>query len=215
MLIFFSIPGIAPLLAQPELLLPGDEYIASDLPADPGGAWFVLFRREERYFLEELPIVVGAFHDSCVDDSAGQRSGRSIEVPDVDSVVMLVRGVDELLPGEIVNATYPVGDYDFDDSLQIGWQNRLLWRRPARVGDGFRVELVDTTQTHVLYMTDWSDEGSWALRWAGDLNRDRILDILLDATHKYSVFTTHLFLSRTTAGSPSYEEVATLTTTAC
>ena len=87
--------------------------------------------------------------------------------------------------------------------------------RAATVNDGFRVELVDTVGTHLLFTTDWTDDGSWALRWAGDLNRDGIPDILLDATHKYSLHTTRLFLSRKNPRGHDYEETATLTTTAC
>lgn len=217
MLMFLSMLSIEPLFAQPELLLPGDEYLASDLPADPVGDWFVLFLRENTHVLAELPITIRAFQDSCIDDSPGQESGRSIEVPDTDSVVMLVRGIDGLVPGAVVSATYPVDhyDYEFAESLSLDWSNRQLSLRPVRVGDGFRVELVDALQTNVLYITDWTDEGSWALRWAGDLNRDGGLDILLDATHKYSVFTTRLFLSRDSPEGLSYEQIATLTHAAC
>lgn len=216
--IFFVFFGaaVAPVLAQPALLLPGDEYTASDLPANAGGNWFVLARGEDSHVLEELPVAIETLHDACLDDSPEQRSGRSVRVPDADHAVMLVRGVDGLVLGSVVSATYPDRDsHKFDDALSLAWSNKRLALRPVRVGDGFRVELVDAQQVDVLYTTDWTDEGSWALRWAGDLNGDGVVDVLLDATHKYSVFTTRLFLSRKDRDGHSYEEVATLTTTAC
>jgi len=128
----FSGSAVAP-HAEPEMLLPGDEYVASELPADPKGNWFALLAREETYVLDEFTIVVESFHDPCIDDSPEQYSGRSVHVRSSDSVVLLVRGIDGLMPGTVKSAVVPVDhhDYDFDDLLVLGWSDQQLSLRAA------------------------------------------------------------------------------------
>ena len=53
------------------------------------------------------------------------------------------------------------------------------------------------------------------VRWIGDLNRDGVPDLLVDASYKYSVHTTRLFLSRTTGGQIEFAEVGRFERTAC
>jgi hypothetical protein len=60
----------------------------------------------------------------------------------------------------------------------------------------------------------WHGDGHWSLRWIGDLNRDGWPDLLLDASYKYSVHTTRLFLSNATAGRVDFVEAARFERTA-
>ncbi|HEX8537065.1 MAG TPA: hypothetical protein VF664_06340, partial [Cystobacter sp.] len=47
----------------------------------------------------------------------------------------------------------------------------------------------------VLYEVQETDDGSWELLWAGDLNRDGGLDLVLRTSRHYNVLHLRLFLS--------------------
>lgn len=68
----------------------------------------------------------------------------------------------------------------------------------------------------MLHREEWRGDGDWRVRWIGDLNRDGRPDLLVDASFKYSVFRTRLYLS-SLAGDGQLElaEWATTTRVAC
>ena len=79
----------------------------------------------------------------------------------------------------------------------------------------YRVELTLGDLHFELHTDQWHGDGHWLVRWVGDLNRDGLPDVLLDASYKYSVYTTRLFLSRETAGQVAFTQAARLEHTAC
>jgi hypothetical protein len=85
-------------------------------------------------------------------------------------------------------------------------------RRVPLGENGFRVEIGANGRFQPLYSTRESDEGSWSLVWAGDLNRDGRLDLLLRASHHYNVDVLRLFLA---GRDGRLHEVAAFQTTGC
>ena len=201
--------------AIPVILPPGDEYTVDEMPSETPGLWWVLHRRADSYGLVQAAVAVDAIHDSCVDETPGERSGRRVRVPSVAEPVLLLRGIVNLQPGPIQSASLPSDLNGFGKILRVGWAGRTVEFRHVTMGDGFRVELADGERVKSLYGNDWHDEGSWSLIWAGDLNGDGHLDVVMNASHKYSVHTARLFLSRVRDGSVVLEEAANFTHTAC
>ncbi|MCP5119737.1 MAG: hypothetical protein GY953_53745 [bacterium] len=185
------------------------------MPPEASGRWWVLHRAEDSYRLVPSIVAVDAIHDSCLDGTPGERSGRRVRVPGVAEPVLLLRGIANLQPGQVRSASLPSSMDGFGKTLSVGWAGRTVEFRHVTAGDGFRVELADGERVQILYENDWHDDGSWSLIWAGDLNGDGHLDVFLNATHKYSVYTARLLLSRVRDGTVVLEEVASFTHTAC
>ncbi len=201
--------------AEPQLLLAGDGYTAYDIPEGVEGDWHVLFRHEGTFLLAELPVEIDSTHDACLDDGPDQMSGRRIVVGGVPSPVFMVRGVPGLRPGPVEVAEYTRSDYNLADTVTIRFSGTELSLRGVLEGDGYHLDLVSGSRVDRLFEAEWTDEGWWGLSWAGDLNRDGIVDLLLEATHKYSVHPTRLFLSGWEQAGALPVEVAVFTVTAC
>jgi hypothetical protein len=194
------------------LLLPGDEFSSAEVPPSAAGEWWVLYQAGGSLLLARAAVVIEAFHDSCIDDEAPEaRSGRRVSVPGRDGVLALMRGVPDLRPGPVASASPPPMPQGLAGTVAVVWSGGRSIVQGEIVGEGFRVLLVTGSRTDTLYTTDWQDEGSWDVRWAGDLNGDGRLDLLLDATHKYSIATGRLFLST----EDGLKEVATFSHTGC
>ena len=76
-----------------------------------------------------------------------------------------------------------------EKNLTVGWDGRPVEFRHVTVGDGFRVEMVDGERIQLLYASDWHDDGSWSLLWAGDVNGDGHLDVIMNALSSLSAST--------------------------
>lgn len=198
-----------------ELLLPGDEYRLEDLPADAAGTWWVLHDGESGVMLESLSVVVTAFHDECVDDLPREKSGRAVSVPEAEAPIAMLRGFSGLETGTVPTAFVIDGTSGDSASVAFSWAGRAIHLRHVVVGDRYRIELVDGPETYRLHEDDWHGDGIWRVRWIGDLNGDGFVDVLLDASHKYSVHVTRLFLSTSTPEGLTLPEVAAVLHTAC
>ncbi len=198
-------------LIGPRLLLPGDEYTRDEIPAAAAGRWLALIDTDGSSRLADVIVRVVAVHDACIDSTPDERSGRIVTVPGTTGVLFLVRGVPGLTVGPVPTATLSQTVGQLTDTVGINWTGGRSRVLGESVGDGFRVLLTTGAKAEELYRTEWTDDGSWALRWAGDVNGDGRLDLLLDATHKYSVATQRLFLS----SAAGLTEVASFTQTSC
>jgi len=192
------------------LLFVGEEFTSEEVPPTAAGEWWVLYPAGGSSRLARATVVIDVFHDPCVDEAPTKASGRRVEVPGYDSVIALMRGVPGLAPGPIASASLSPMRAGLAGAVEVVWSGGRSVINGVTAGDGYRVVLLTGTSADTLYSTEWQDEGSWRVRWAGDLNRDGRLDVLLDATHKYSVATQRLFLS----AAEGLHEVATFTHTA-
>lgn len=197
-----------------DMLLPGDEYSAGDLPANPAGTWWVLHRAED-VVLAALPIAVTPLHNACGDDPPQVQNGRAVAVPGVRRPILLVRGLGGLEPGPVRTSFVSDGVTGQADSVQMRWDHESLVLRHVTAENRHEVRLTVGKTQHRLHADQWHGDGQWEVRWVGDLNRDGWPDVLLDASYKYSVYTTRLFVSHLLAEGFEMIEVATFTHTAC
>lgn len=203
-----------------ELLLAGTEYHQRDLPAGPGGTWWVLHRPAEEIVLEALQVVVTPFH-TCGDEHPEEQDGRAVSVPTARDPILLVRGHPALRAGTVRTAFVNDGGAGEAERVEALWGNRLVIVRHVTelpTGDQpgeYRIELAVGDRRFQLHADQWHGDGHWRVRWIGDLNRDGWPDLLVDASYKYSVYTTRLYLSHDTDGRLDVSEAATFTHLAC
>jgi hypothetical protein len=203
-----------------ELLLAGTEYRRADLRADPTGAWWVLHVSSGATLLESMEIRVTEFR-TCGDELPDQHSGRAVSVPGTDNPILLVRGDADFTSGPVHSAFLDDGVDGEAERIETRWEGwpvivSHLSEDPQGDQPGrYRVGLAINDQEFELHSDQWHGDGHWRLRWMGDLNRDGWPDLLVDASHKYSVYTSRLFLSSLSGGRLEFSEVATFTHSAC
>jgi hypothetical protein len=99
-------------------------------------------------------------------------------------------------------------------TISIGFRHYELRLQSARddLADA-RVVLSDTSRTQVLYSADgFSDDPHYVVEWAGDLDGDGKLDLVVDLHRKYSVHPHRLLLSTKAAGDQLVGEAAVFET---
>ena len=106
-----------------------------------------------------------------------------------------------------------IPEYRGEIPISLGQKRYLLTLRTRQFED-YQLVLKDlqAKREQVIYQPEWLDMESdrFRLYWAGDLDRDGKLDLILNATHKYShAFNVRLFLSGKAAKGQLVKEVAT------
>lgn len=128
--------------------------------------------------------------------------GEQVKVSVPCRATMMVRGVPTLSPGRVRWAAVKTGPMARTSpfgpervSLRLGDR---AWRiHRIRLGStGYRLELRGAHEPVVLYEAQSTDLAKWELLWAGDLDRDGKLDLLIDASDALNQSELRLFLSR-------------------
>lgn len=217
---------------QPPGPFHGDEPVARD-----GERWLALRIDGDDAALVETTVNVQAVEDP-IHDEAGQRTGREVTSADDAGVVMYLRGAG-LRAGRIERAqvgqtdsvatTMPVYELTFR-----GQRHRIRARcDPApfehverQAHHACRIEFTAADQAHVLARTrgyfepgattmSLGDDAAPALMFAGDLDRDGRLDLILDTSDHYNVVRPTLFLSSQALPDAVLREVARFESVGC
>lgn len=187
----------------------GDETIARD--REP---WFALRIDRGRARLEPVEVRVEAVHDPIL-DADEERSGRRVGVPTLDEAPLaLVRGngttAGPLLAAALESTTLAPNGVRIVEARALPALELALECGAASVSDdagGFVCELRlrDDLVEQVLHTFAASkdpdgtiligDDGGVELRFAGDLDRDGRIDLVLDLRDHYNVQRTEVWLS--------------------
>ncbi len=177
-------PHTAPPAHRPwQLLMPGD-YHAGEAPTEPGSGWLALAVVAGRWHLVPTQVRAELVHDSVL-DAEGQQTGVRIAASHADALALL-RGP-RLQPGHVPTPALrfrggaialqpgqalalPLGDAHYQ--LRLQGAHIVLHQGPQHS----RLPGLAYSSTH---------EGpgyiqSASLRWAGDLDGDGRLDLILD-----------------------------------
>lgn len=176
--------------------------------------------------LAPVPVRRFAVEDVCFSEDTTKTWTDRLEA-DRPGVVLALWGESGLVAGPVAaGQVLDQGEFgafsDPNDGGRVApggvravFRDDTLRFREEPVGDGFRVVVRWRGADEVLYETEHQDEGGWNVRWVGDLDRDEVPDILLDATRKYSVEVTWLHLSGGTSHGPRWRAVARYAHSAC
>lgn len=181
--------------------LPGN-YHGEDIDRRGEAGWWVVCADT---LLLPAVLTVRPVHDPML-DAPGEQTGVEISAANCPAAMVLIQD----LPGasERTLTTAVVAETTGETSLNFAGSKFSLQSEP--VGEnGFRLVLADSLHRQILYETPHTDEGNWRVVWGGDLDGDRRLDLVLLATHKYSVGLYHLFLSGEAGEGQLLKRVAT------
>ena len=170
------------------------------------GPWLGLVLGREGPQLAHVGVRRERVEDVCFSTDSAKAWTDGLTIERSNAAIALL-GEPRLTPGPVV-AGIVLDNGDFDafsdpnerarhvpDSARAVFGRDTLRFDAVPYAEGFRVVLRWRDVEEVLYEAEFQDEGSWNVRWVGDLDRDGVPDVLLDATQKYSVDATWLHLS--------------------
>lgn len=202
--------SVLPLAAAPEprLLAPGT-YHEGEVAPGSAGAWWALCLDGEGPALTPVEVEVTPAFDEMTDTPTAEE----VQAEGCTHPLVLLRAPG-LRAGPLTQAQQgPQTDFVGSRSLRLGGRTYRLEAEleEARLG----VRLTEGGHTQALYTTDAGDDPHWELVWAGDLDGDGALDLVLEAAHHYNRRTLRLFLSSAAHGEELLGEVARFSQVGC
>jgi hypothetical protein len=213
-----------------EILRTGS-FHGDEVPANAPGRWFALVVDPSGASLRPVRVSVVIVRDEIIDEE-GEKTGKRIELsPGVDPIV-LVRGIPALKAGRVATALVeqPV---DVGARLEARLRDRLYSVAVRCVEippvEGQQQERCDlllragaAEQVLFSYGTYfdgnqriWASERMPVVHWAGDIDGDGRLDLLLDTSDHYNVTEMRLYLSSRAKDGALVSEAAPFTATGC
>jgi len=216
---------------EPRLLRPG-QYHGNEITAVSGERWLGLVRgagRQDR--LVPVTLQVDTVRDELLDED-GPATGKLVSAaPGGDAIVLLMASIQGLRPGPVTTLTTDTGVAPgepirlvlqgdvYSVSLECRTPGSLKGTEQVAcslVVRHLREARVLRTYPEAYYVEGRfgavGDDAHPTILWAGDLNGDAALDLLVDLTDHYNVSRPTLFLSR---GRRALEPVATHESVGC
>ncbi len=192
-------------------LLPVGEMHENEFPSDfDSMEWVGLYHSENRYVLRIVYPDVSRVFDAVL-DSDNEKTGWGIKVRNQDECLILIRGLllrerflepvweknfDYLIPGDTLHAEYQGLTYRLfatgnhrPDEIEPEWYRwtdyKLFMERKSASG----------WDRDTIVQIPRFDEAMVRLLFAGDIDGDGGLDLLLDKTYHYNLFNPALYLS--------------------
>ncbi len=184
----------------------GDEAVAED-----GETWLALIKTASGFILDDVTVTVAIVEDEIVDIPPA-KTGKKISVRDGRTPLAMFRNLARLAPG-------PVESVDVGKiNLRADRFNRIVYDgQPHEIGFACREELSgeeyadcplqlrrdaerQALQSYPIYHPCTEEqriasEATPMVIWAGDLDRDGRLDLLIDLTTHYNLSSPTLLLS--------------------
>ena len=211
--------------ADPRLLLPG-QYHGDEVTAVSGETWMAMVRGDRGTDrLTTVTVAVDIVRDDLLDHDGPPTGKRVTAAPGGDAILFLMRNVSGVRNGPVttVAADVPLstgeplecrlGGVAYQVALSCDGRGRSAGSEPAcslLVRRGREAQVLRTY--HALVdgnaIVGVGDDATPRVVWAGDLNRDGALDLLIDLTDHYNVSQPTLFLSPGRREGPWLERVA-------
>lgn len=198
----------------------------NEVSAESGEVWLGLYPRSDGYTLIPSRITVETVYDPLV-DSAGEQTGKVVSVEERTRPLFLVKGLKA--PKRKFIRTLSAGQTllspgkSLDLRLDAKTENHLTAYGRGYVGpngftslENYSVELSQGQFSQELLAYGSTNGAIPTLVWAGDLDGDSQLDLVVNATPDYTVYSAPmLFLSSVAKKDSLVQRVAIFIATGC
>jgi hypothetical protein len=210
----------------PQILLTGT-FHGNEVRAHSGDKWLALVPSGEGCALEETLIHIEYVRDELQDED-GEATGKMVSIHSDKKPLLLVRGVQGLTPGKVETAFPKTLNLEVNRMIPLklshgpihelmvvcdettpltvdnfrGCPLILSNKYKSQVIGNFQVCFAPNSKPVIA-----SDAGP-SLIWAGDIDRDGALDLLLDLSNHYNISALTLFLSSGTQSDELVVKVA-------
>lgn len=200
------------------------EYHGDELKAKAGSQWFGLYQEgKDNFRLKQTSVAITKCHDAIIDETPKELSGKKVTVSTKDAPLFLVEGVGALKAGKVITSAINLREH-----LQTGTKLKLnvgakfstmsvsgdVKEKEYRTNYTIVLESNGVKQTILKHNQIGADTAP-SLVWAGDLDGDGKLDLVMDTTDDYNVRDLTLFLSSKAKPGKLVEKVANQFSTGC
>lgn len=187
-------------LRQPEVrILQVGEFFC-EITAEPNEVWLGLYPTKSGYTLMPTTVRVDAFYDPAIRDDEDVTGATRVSVPGQNAPLFLIKGLDALKAGMV--KTLFSGRLPLESSVEFTLDSESTYTIAAFGGlksnsgsVDYRVELVKGSRSQVICSFEMSNAAVSYLLWAGDIDKDGELDLLVDSICDYNASGPALFLS--------------------
>ncbi len=212
---------------EPEIqLLQVGAFHGDEVSAESGETWLGLYSTSDGYTLIPSRITVETVYDPLV-DSEGERTGKVVSVEERARPLFLIKGLDAPKRESIKTLSAEQTVLSPGKFLDLGMNSKNGYHLSA-YGEGdigpsgfislknYSIELSNGQVSQELLAYDSTNGAVPSLLWAGDLDGDGQLDLLIDATPHYTVYSAPmLFLSSMAKDGNLVQQVALFVAISC
>lgn len=173
-----------------------------EITAEPNQVWLGLYPTKDGYSLMSSELRVDAFYDPTIGDDEDVTGATRVSVNGQNAPLFLITGLDTLKTGMVKTLFSGRLPLLLDGSLEFSLDNGINYYLAAFEGVktnigviDHTVELVQGNRSQVICSIDATNTAVSYLLWAGDLDRDGRLDVLIDTVCDYNASGAALFLS--------------------
>lgn len=207
----------------------------NEVTVDAGADWWGIFPEGDGFTLQAAPVTITVEHDAIV-DAEGEATGKRVSVPQEAEPVLLVRGIAGLKEGRLNTPqaapwkTFVYPGQSIELKLSEGVQPEYVALQVlggVKTGGSINDLLLNdytfnifqhsgrALKTQTIAAIPGSTDGRPKFVWAGDIDRDGKVDVLLNITNHYVVSHLVLFLSSAAKEGELVGKVAEWRTTGC
>ena len=199
-------------------------YHNDELKTASGLTWMGLFPTAAGQFeLKPTKVTVTLVHDEIVDEPKGKKTGKKVTIAGKGEPLFLVKEVSSLRAGKVAtSANFNRERLEIEQTLKlnVGDKHSTLTvngkKKDQEWRSGYNIVLESGGTKQVVYeRKEISDSSFPSLLWAGDLDGDGKIDLIMDVTSNYNVRDLALFLSSKAKQGKLVEKVATHFSTGC
>lgn len=213
---------IAPALAAD--IIEVTTYHNEELKARSGKMWMGLFATKPgQYELKSTKMTWKLVNDPVIDEDPKAKTGMEVKITDKRDPLALIDGVPELKAGAVTTSpTYSKEHLDLKDKvkLKLGSNEYTMSVRGKVKEKEYRVNYEIVLESGGIKQTvvkhkQIGAESAPSLLWAGDLDRDGKIDLIMDTTDNYNCRILTLFLSSKAKPGQLVKQVASHLSTGC
>lgn len=177
--------------------------------------WLGLFKSAEKHYIAATPVTVKEVFDPVLDeDSTKESTGREVNIENKDTCLLLLSHlgdliqehdvesvplpVNEVKPGESITIRYKEVTY----TLSATGEKRMVQENDEYIWN-YKLYLTatknGTTIKQLLAAFPSFDDAMVTLVFAGDIDGDGMLDLIMDTSNHYNVTVPTLYLSKPAA----------------
>lgn len=187
-------------LSQVQILQVGEFFC--EITAEPNKVWLGLYPTKDGYSLMPSMVRVDAFYDPAIGDDENAIGATRVSVQGQNAPLFLITGLDSLKAGMVKTLfsgrlPMPLGS-SMEFTIGNGSNYYLAAFGGVKSNSGtaaYTVELFQSLRSQVVCSFDTTNAAVSYLLWAGDIDRDGRLDLLIDSICDYTTSGATLFLS--------------------